>query len=80
MRVVPHLFYSMGNTLYVDSQRQAAVALAVSTQTIYSGWGRVGKKRRNCLNVGGGGASLIPRPSSSALIPSNVTLSHYYTK
>ena len=33
MKVVPHLLYSMGNTSYVDSQRQAAVALAVSTQT-----------------------------------------------
>ena len=32
MKVVPHLLYSMGNTSYVDSQRQAAVALVVSTQ------------------------------------------------
>jgi len=30
MRVVPHLLCSMGNTSYADSQRQAAVTLAVS--------------------------------------------------
>ena len=28
--MVPHLLYAMGNNAYVDSQRQASIALAVS--------------------------------------------------
>lgn len=30
LRVVPHLLHAMGNTAYVDTQKQASLTLAVS--------------------------------------------------